>query len=327
MLASFLAAWLIAGRAVQPIRSLSSAARRIATLGLGNRLFVDTRDQEIRVLQGELNETLERLEQTYRTQQRFISNLSHEVKTPIAVLLTEAQILKLGDTTTAQLHEFVQHVEAEMKHLGQLVETLLELMRAEHVRGFPHGELFSLEDVVLKATEHLNPLARARDVRIEIDFPATPIEGEVFGDPRLVGAALENLLRNAITHSPPERKVIVRTSEVPSRVQIDVVDNGPGIPAELMERVFERFFRVPGTQVGTGLGLSIARTIVDLHQGEIRARNNAEGGCTFTIALPVAQASNGSLEDEDGRPDGAQSRGASLSPTRGTHSSEISARS
>jgi signal transduction histidine kinase len=323
MLAAFLAAWLIAGRAVQPIRSLSSAARRMAG-GPGNRLLLETRDHEIRVLQGELNETLERLEQTYRAQQRFVSNLSHEVKTPIAVLLTEAQILKIGEATRAQLLEFLQHVEVEMKHLGQLVETLLELMRAEHLNGFPHGETFSLEDVVLKGTEHLSPLARAREVRIGIDFPPTPIESVVFGDPRLVRTAFENLLRNAITHSPAGETVVVRSAEGAERVQVEVVDHGPGIPEELMERVFERFFRVPGSQMGTGLGLSIARTVVELHHGEIEVRNNPGGGCTFTISLPVARAQPLQRAGRERAQSEEKENGA---PTSGTRSPDTSLRS
>ncbi len=290
MLASFLAAWLIAGRAVRPIRNLSSAARRVTSGGPGNRLLVDGRDHEIRVLQRELNETLERLEQNLLAQQRFVSNLSHEVKTPIAVLLTESQILKLGEASRAQLLEFVQLVETEMQHLGQLVETLLELMRAEHLRGFPHGEAFSLEDVILGATEHLSPLARASGVRLDLSVPSSPIEAEIHGDPRLVRTALENLLRNAITHSPPGSAVLVRASEEAGTIRTEVVDRGPGIPEECLERVFERFFRVPGTQIGTGLGLSIARTIVDLHHGRIWVRNNPEGGCTFTFVLPTAHA-------------------------------------
>ncbi len=308
MVAAFIAAWLIAGRAVNPIRRLSSAARMVGSSGPGNRLIVDSRDPEFRVLQGELNEALERLEVSFQAQQRFISNLSHEVKTPIAVLLTEAQILKLGEPPRSQLLEFVRLVEGEMQCLAELTETLLELMRAEHNRDFPHGELFSVDDLVLATNERMSLLASGRSVQLESRLVAEG-EAEVFGDPRLLRTALDNLVRNAITHSPIGGTVRVQATREDGMLRIDISDQGAGIPEAYLDHIFERFFRVPGTEGGTGLGLHIAKSIVELHRGRIRAANNPAGGCKFSILLP----SRGPTISIGGRD------GARLHPAAGAH--------
>ena len=295
--AALIAGWLIGGRAVAPIEELSLAARNVSPTSLGSRLEIETTDGEISHLQTELNLALERLEEGFRAQEQFISNVSHELKTPIAVLLTESQVLRLGKPTRDQLTSYMERVEGEMQRLGILVETFLTLTRAEMGVEFPFEERVSVNDVLLEAAQQGTSYADRHGVQLVpqlIESEDMADDPEILGDDKLLATMLDNLIRNAVHHSPPGSKI-----EIDGRVEqgialLCVRDRGTGIPVEYLERVFDRFVQVPRMATegrrGSGLGLSIARSIVELHHGRIWAANNADGGCTFTVELPLEGA-------------------------------------
>jgi len=291
VLAASIAAWIIAGRAVAPMGVLSRAARKVSPTRLKERFNVATTDEEVARLEVELNSALERIEAGYKAQDQFISNVAHELKTPIAVLLAQAQVAQMGHRTLEKGYEFVNRTEAAMKHLGKVVESFLLLARSDLARVGP-AETVSIMDVVLGCVHNYKLLAERSDVRLVPNLvePAEVGPGpEVDGDGDLLLAMLENLVLNAIGHSPRGGQVAIDASCSDDSVRLEVRDQGPGIPDADLERIFGRFVRITRGEHdagGTGLGLAIARSIAKFHSGEIRARNNPGGGCSFLVTLP-----------------------------------------
>jgi signal transduction histidine kinase len=300
ILAAMIAAWVIAGRVVSPIDKLSQAARDVSPTRLGERFQVSNSNQEIARLESELNSALGRLEEGYQAQNQFISNVSHELKTPIAVLLTEIQVAKLGRPDPLRLEALVTKVEREMKRLASLVESFLMLARSDP-GSRTSTERVSVHDLILECVQRCRLLADEQGVHLvptlsESDDSEGESEfHELIGDTELLQTMVENLVRNAIGHSPLGAVVSITAGCTADEVGISVHDEGPGIPEEYLSRVFERFVQVPkrwdgasGTRGtgGLGIGLAIASNVAQLHGGRIRAINREKRGCTFEVWLP-----------------------------------------
>ncbi len=285
-------AWIMAGRLVRPIQRLATAARAVSPTNLRGRIEVDPTDSEIARLQQEWNAALERVEKGYRAQGMFLSNVSHELKTPIAVLLSQAQVLRQG-ADPEELAHFAGNVEEEMRTMARLVESLLLLARVEHGTELVRREAVAVNEVILEAAERTSELARSLDVPLVTNLHFTAdgeAEPELVGDPELLRTMVENLVRNALRFAPRGEPVDLRVSCGQGEALIRVRDRGPGIPREHIERIFERFYQVPGEgmkQRGTGLGLAIARSVAELHRGVIAVRNLDGRGCEFEIRLPL----------------------------------------
>ena len=288
VLAALVAAWVIAGRAVAPIRRLSIAAQRVSPEHLSERFRVSTTDEEISLLEDELNSALQRLEDGYAAQDQFIANVSHELKTPIAVLLTEAQVTKMDEPDSERARTFVEKAEREMQRLGRLVESFLTLARADLSRSRPTASV-TVNDLVLECVHRSNSLADIHGARLVAHLPEDEAEEpRVRGDVELLQTALENLIRNALQHSPTGETVDIVVLCHTEAIEIEVRDRGPGIPAEHVRRVFDRFSQVPGrtSHGGSGLGLAIAKHIVHLHGGSVAVHRRPKGGCTISLRLP-----------------------------------------
>lgn len=297
LLAALISAWIIAGRAVSPLRHLAKAARSVDPDKIDERLELKTSDGEVENLTLELNSALERLEAGYRVQEQFIDNVCHELKTPIAVILTESQVLSQDGASLEDYAHYVRSTEEEMRRLGQLVESFLTLTRAGVGRMLLNEVYVFPNDIVMDAVQSSAQIAGQRDVRLiptlaepEVGAEDEFREPELLGDPELLRTMLSNLLRNAIRFSDPGETIDVRAACRDKWVEFSVSDRGPGVPEEYRERIFDRFVQVPSesaSREGVGLGLTIARTVAELHGGSIDVVNREEGGCTFTVRLPL----------------------------------------
>jgi two-component system OmpR family sensor kinase len=287
-------AWIMAGRLVRPIQRMATAARSVSPTNLRGRIDVEPTDSEIARLQQEWNAALERMERGYRAQGMFLSNVSHELKTPIAVILSQAQVLRAG-AAPEELESFAANVEEEMRTMARLVESLLLLARVEHGKELVRRESVSLNEVILEAAERTSELARNMDVPLVTNLHLTTEgepEPELVGDPELLRTMVENLVRNALRFTPRGEPVDLRVQCGHGEASILVRDGGPGIPREHIERIFERFYQVPGEgdkKRGTGLGLAIARSVAELHRGVIAVRNLDGRGCEFEVRLPLTR--------------------------------------
>ncbi|HVP12139.1 MAG TPA: HAMP domain-containing sensor histidine kinase [Phycisphaerae bacterium] len=291
-----LASWLMARRSLAPIGRIARQARALTAAHLDRRISLPLGRDEVAEMVVTINEMLDRLEAAFLAQERFIADASHELKTPVTVLLGEAQVLTQHDRTPEEYRQFVDSVQDEMRQMGKLVDSLLTLARAD--AGFPLTAKMpvSLNEVVMDAVERCQVFARQRGVRL-VPMLAMPVgeeaEPEIEGDAALLCAMAENLIRNALRYSPANEVVEVKVALDGTGAAISVSDRGPGIPPEHLDRVFERFYRVPGDRMadkGTGLGLAITKGVAKLHGGSITVANRTGCGCEFVIHLPLMAA-------------------------------------
>ncbi|KPL08657.1 hypothetical protein AMJ85_08270 [candidate division BRC1 bacterium SM23_51] len=293
LLVAAVASWGLARRSLAPIGEIARQAHEFTAAHLDRRIRTRPGGDEAAELARVINEMLDRLEAAFRAQERFIADASHELKTPLSVVLAGAQVLHQKERTAEEYDEFVGSVQDQLRQLVRLVDSLLTLARAD--AGFPltQTQSVSMNEIVMEAVERCEPLARHREIRlVPILAPPTDdgVEAVVSGDPALLRAVVDNLIRNAIRYSPIEEAVEIELCVDDQDVLVAVRDKGPGIPLEELDRVFDRFFHIPrGEEAvqGAGLGLAIARGVATLHHGSIAASNRLEGGCEFVLRLPV----------------------------------------
>lgn len=234
---------------------------------------------------------LVRLECAFAAQERFIGDVAHELTTPLTTLKGEAQLLT--KPTDEDFRRFADLVLDQVQRLIGIVHSFLMLARTD--AGFPPGPLepIDVEDVADAAVSTCIPLAQQRRIRLAVHFEDPTDNADpspIRGDADLLRVMLENLIRNAISHSPPDSVVEVRASRQPHCAQFIVSDHGPGIPQHHLDRIFERFYSASSNENasrGHGLGLAIAKGIAEMHGGVINVRNRDFAGCEFSVILPA----------------------------------------
>jgi signal transduction histidine kinase len=278
LLAGALAAEPLARR----LARLRAAADRIAR-GSFDEPIVDHKGDEIGELARSLDEMRSRLDALERARSAFIANASHELRTPLTALGGYLELLTEGGLTEAEREEFLETMGEQVQRLTKLATDLLDLSRLD-AGGFTvsHDEL-ELGELASDAAREMQALAARRGSAVVAE-PGTPAMAR--GDEGRVLQVLRVLVDNAVRHTPPGSTVTLRTETTPWGASIVVSDNGPGIPPELLERVFERFFRGPGAAArGSGLGLAIARELAERMDGRLLA-TSSRGGTRFTLELP-----------------------------------------
>jgi two-component system sensor histidine kinase SenX3 len=230
----------------------------------------------------------------------FVANVSHELKTPVGALSLLAETLD-GEEDPEVVERLAKRVATEAERLGQIIDDLLDLSRIE-ANESPRREMVPLAVIVGEAVELLRAVAASSDVRLEVDAP--PQHLAVPGDRRDLVSAVSNLVDNAIKYSERGSLVQVRVSADDDAVEIAVIDQGAGIPARDLERIFERFYRVDRARSrltgGTGLGLSIVRHVAVNHSGSVRVESHEGEGSTFTLRLPVRSLATSRLSSDPG---------------------------
>lgn len=289
LLASALAAWVVAGRGVKHLKLLTEAAERVEPAPTGPRLNLKSDETEVERLKNALNDALSRLESGYRAQEQFISNVAHDLKTPIAVMLTESQVLRPETATTQDFIEYRQSMISEMQRLGSLVESFLTLARIDQRDAQARVADVSLLDVMMEAVAQCDGEARAAGIRLLATVSDENAEFDVRGDPDLLRTMLANLVRNSLKFSPQGSTVEVGVGIEGGTVELTVLDQGECIPEELRSAIFERAIPIATTSprvIGSGLGLAIARSVVSLHNGTIEVLGHKGNGCMFRVRMP-----------------------------------------
>lgn len=289
LIAAGIATWAVAARSLSPLTRIASDARRISISHLDRRIPQTTGGREVREMVTQINEMLARFEEQFHNQQRFIANVGHELKTPLAVLLGELQLHQRKHGKSDELSEFFNTCEEEIRRLQRTVEGFLILSRVRSRQRLDAVAEVSIEEVIFLAIQRCQKEAKERDVEIvptlyAQDGAAEPI---VPGDPDLLTAMVENLLSNAVRHSPKGESVEVEAEATSREVTIHVRDRGPGIPVESQNRVFELFYQVPQGRLSgkPGIGLAIVKAVSELHGGSVSLSNRQGGGCDFKVVL------------------------------------------
>jgi signal transduction histidine kinase len=277
--------WLIAGRVLRPLRTITATARDISAGNLHQRLAVDGPDDEFRQLGDTLDGLFGRLEAAFQAQRHFVANASHELRTPLTAEKTLLQVA-LADpgATTEALRSACEKALQWNDQQERLIDGLLTLASSE--RGIEAWEPFDLADTAAKAILDRHQDAERRAILIDTALTAAPATG----DPALAGSLLANLVSNAIRHNREGGRVEVATGITDGRAVVTVSNTGPLIAADEIDRLFQPFHRL-GTQRlpaagGHGLGLAIASTIAAAHDADLTARPRAEGGLDITVSFP-----------------------------------------
>ncbi|MSO78611.1 MAG: HAMP domain-containing histidine kinase [Acidimicrobiia bacterium] len=270
--------WWIAGRALRPVEAIRAEAAEITASTIHRRVPEPPTDDEIGRLARTMNSMLDRLEESSLRQRRFVSDASHELRSPVAAIRAQVEVaLRKGDD--ANWPEVAQRVLEEDERLATAVTELLELARAEESAEAEQIEV-DLDEVVLEET------ARVRRVPIDTSRVSA---GRVRGSAPQLARVVRNLLDNACRHA--SSKVEVALAARDGSVWLAVDDDGPGVPPSDRARVFDRFMRLDEGRArdagGMGLGLSMVKAIVERHGGQVAVAEAPIGGARFTVRLPT----------------------------------------
>jgi len=279
--------WVIAGRVLRPLSTITAAARRISASSLHERLALRGPDDELKELADTLDTLFARLESSFEAQRRFAANASHELRTPLTRERTLLQVTRADPAATAGTWQAVSHeLLASNAEQERLIEALLTLASAEGGAG--EHEAADLAAITRAALTAARPAVSHRGLDVRADIQAAAFDG----DPLLVQQLVANLIDNAVRHNIPggDIQITVRTSD--TGAVLSVANSGQVIPAADVERLFQPFQRLgPRTahrDGGHGLGLSIVRAIAIAHGATLTARPRPGGGLTIDVTFPPA---------------------------------------
>ncbi|HEV2241079.1 MAG TPA: ATP-binding protein [Streptosporangiaceae bacterium] len=275
--------WLVAGRVLRPLRTITTAARRISARNLHQRLDLDGPDDELSELGKTFNGLLARLERSFAAQRQFVANASHELRTPLARQRTLVEVaLRDPSPTVGSLQAVCERVLATGEEQERLIETLLTLARSQ--RGLDRYEPLDLAAVAEDATAASEAGAQSRGLRVHSAFAEAP----ALGDRRLAERLVANLVDNAVRHNVPGGWIEVVTGLREGRALLSVANTGPVIPPEKVDLLFQPFGRLEDRlgRDGLGLGLSIVTAIAAAHEADLRARPLPGGGLEVEIHFP-----------------------------------------
>lgn len=276
--------WFAAHRGLAPLRRVTETARRVSAQQLGERLAVGDAPLEVRDHVEALNGMLARLESAFQRLSDYSADIAHELRTPISNLMTQTQVALSRPRTAEEYQDILASNLEEYERIARMVSDMLFLAKAAENTLAQAAEAIDLAHEADALIDFYEALADERQVRIVRHGTAS-----VVGDQLMLRRALSNLVSNALRHSPAGGAIDIRIDSDPSRVRVAVCNAGEPIPADQLERIFDRFHRGSTRREshgeGAGLGLAITRSIIHAHGGEIRAES-AQGVTRFIITLP-----------------------------------------
>ncbi len=281
--------WWVASRAIRPIDAISQTAVKIAAGDLAQRINTADTESELGRLASVLNSTFARLEAAFAHQSRFTTDASHELRTPVSVILCQTQTVLSRERSGAEYREALQACQRAAQRMRHLTQSLLELARLDAGQAAIQREGFDLARAARESMELVRPLAAERGVELRGELTSVQCRG----DAERLGQVVTNLLTNAIHFNRDHGEVRVSTGRENGSAILSVADTGQGIPPEDLPHIFERFYRVDKSrsriQGRTGLGLAICKAIIDAHSGVIEVSSQPGIGSSFTVKLPLKQ--------------------------------------
>jgi len=272
-----------------PIRDITEMATTLSASNLSNRINIAGTKNELKDLAAVINSMLDRIERSYNSQKQFVSDASHELRTPIAVIQGYIRMLqRWGKSDPEVLDEGISAIAQETASMKELVESLLFLAR--HDKKTLMMEMTSFD--ALEVAEELH--REAAMVTPEDQFLLSPSDAcPIEADRNMIKQVMRILCDNAVKYTPKGGTITIGVSRTADRCVLSVSDTGPGIPSDELPKIFERFYRSDSARKseggGHGLGLSIARIIVKAHGGKLKVRSKVGSGSTFFVELPLRQ--------------------------------------
>jgi heavy metal sensor kinase len=293
-IALFAAAWggyLLARKSLAPVAAMSAKARAIGATNLAERIAVVNPDDELGELATTLNGLLGRLDDAFASQRRFMADASHELRSPVTILQGELDVTSsIENQTIGDYEESLGIMRRTVERLSRIVHDLFLLARSDAGQYPIRTERFYLSDVIVGTVLMFRTLAADRNIALTEEHDDDLL---MVGDEGLMQRLLINLVENALRHTPPGGSVRLLGSRQGSALRVEVIDTGVGLPPDLRERVFERFFRVDlahsrsaqDLSGGSGLGLPIARWIAGIHGGDVWVNGKCETGAHFVAEV------------------------------------------
>jgi two-component system OmpR family sensor kinase len=277
--------WILAGAALRPVEGLRSEAAAISTSEPSRRLQVPKTGDELQRLAETLNAMLDQLHEALDRERRFVDEASHELRTPVGVLKAEVDLALKGPRSRDELEAALRSIAQEAERLRRLTQDLLVLARSDRGRLPVHRDDVDITSIIGRVAAEFEDRASGEGVRLRIS--GSNVRACVDGD--RVRQATENLVDNALRHTPRGGEVELRAERDDSRLRIVVSDSGSGFPEDLLDRAFEPFARADDDREGdgAGLGLTIVRAVAESHGGAATARNLDGGGASVTLDLPI----------------------------------------
>jgi len=279
--------WFLSRRALRPVDEITEAARRISIQNLSGTLTVPPHADEIQRLTVAWNEMLKRLDLSAKQLRQFTADASHELRSPVTVVRTTAELALRQDRSSPEYRAALQMIHEESVALTGVIESLLELTRAD---SGPVLSLLPLDvrAIVLELRSHAESMAAHSRVQLKLSVTKDPVF--VMGDKGALRRALLALIENAIKFTPPSGQVRVTLSIRSGELLFEVEDNGIGIAKEDLTRIFDRFYQVDRSRSGggVGLGLSMAHWIAKEHGGQIEVESEIAHGTIFRLILPLS---------------------------------------
>jgi signal transduction histidine kinase len=287
---SVLMGWLLAGRALRPVRQMTAAAQQISAHNLDERLAVTGPDDELKMLGDTIDGLLERLEAAFGAQRRFVANASHELRTPLATIRASLDVaVAKPQGAPPQTIALASRVRAELDRIDSLLEAFLVLARAQH-RSLPGYAVLPLDYVVGAALADQQAAIRARNLTVQ--DAVAPGGAWVRGSQALLARLVENVLDNAIGHNEDGGWVRITAATEGGRARLVVENGGQVLEQRQVDELSQPFRRLEadriGTDQGSGLGLSIVAAIAEAHDGRLDLRARPGGGLRVCIDLPAA---------------------------------------
>ena len=277
-------ALLLNHRILRPIRNLGSAMNRVAGGDFKLRIDSTSRSGDIQQLYKDFNVMVSELEKTEVLQSDFVSNVSHEFKTPINAIEGYTMLLQGTGEGTPEQREYVEKILHNTRRLSSLIGDILLLSKVENQTIAREETEFRLDEQVRQSILSLEPQWSEK----ETDFDVELEEISYRGDERLLLHVWNNLIGNAVKFNPPNAAVRLRLSRSDGGVIFTVEDEGPGIPPEVQKHIFDKFYQGDSShrEEGNGLGLALVKRILNVCGGEIAQENLPGRGCRFTVRLP-----------------------------------------
>ena len=286
------AGYFISCRILRPIRTMTQAARSLEVTDLGRRIAVPPVKDELAELAETFNHMLERIQVGFEQQRRFVSDASHELRTPVTVIRGYSDMLsRWGASDPETLEEGLSAIHSEAEDMQGLIEKLLFLARADQKRLAMHKERLELAPLVEDVVKKMTLIATRHEVGLLANEP-----GAIYADPLLIKHMMRIILENSMKYTPKGGRITIELRRGAGEMVLTLADNGIGIAKEHQDKVFERFYRVDSARTrgkdapgGTGLGLSIARWIAEQHAIGIELDSDLGKGTKFILHVPCVE--------------------------------------
>lgn len=292
MFLSAIIGYFFVGRALLPMLEIINKTKKIEVTSLEDRVPVPEAKDEIWQLANTINHLLSRLQESFVSQERFIQDASHQLKTPLAIIKGELELFRSGVRTEKETAQFIESMSQEINFLVKLTNDLLILARVDSGATSLIFTKNRLDEIVLSQTSRLSKLASLKRISLQLNFDSFENASEdvlsISCDPDLLGILFYNLIENAIKYSPEDSTIRISGIDEADSLVVVVSDEGAGIEKDQIGKIFDRFFRIEGSSkraMGSGLGLAICKVVADSLDAKLWAQNNEEKGTSFYFKI------------------------------------------